>query len=61
VCGTVHRDLSFQRNLPSFSIAVIVMHATSNRLAELRVLIPELSQAIGSAPVGVTTIVQATG
>jgi hypothetical protein len=57
---TVDRNLSFQQNLPSFSIAVIVLHATSNRLAELRVLIPELSKAIESAPVGVATIVRAT-
>ena len=56
---TVDRNLSFQQNLPSFSIAVIVMHATSNRLAELRVLVPELLMAIESAPVGVATIVRA--
>lgn len=57
---TVDRNLSFQQNLPAFSIAVIVLRATSNRLAEVRVLIPELSKAIESAPAGVATIVRAT-
>jgi hypothetical protein len=55
---TVDRDLSLQQNLPSFSISVIVLHATSNPLAELRVLIPEPLMAIESAPVA--TIVQTT-
>ena len=35
---TVDRNLSFQQNLPKFSIAVLVLHAPSNRLADLRLL-----------------------
>jgi hypothetical protein len=35
---TVDRNLSFQQNLPNFNIAVIVLHAPSNRLADLRPL-----------------------
>ena len=32
---TVDRNLSFQQNLPVFDIAVIVLRAKSNRLADL--------------------------
>ena len=31
---TVDRNLSFQQNLPAFAIAVIVLRAPSNRLAD---------------------------
>lgn len=54
---TVDRNLAFQQNLPSFSIAIIVMRAKSNRLAHLRLLMPELLTAIGSAPPGLATVV----
>ena len=37
---TVDRNLSFQQDLDSLSIAVIVLRAKTNRLAELRPLIP---------------------
>jgi hypothetical protein len=39
---TVDRNLSFQQNLPKFNIAVIVLHATSNRLADLKPLGPKI-------------------
>ena len=39
---TVDRNLSFQQNLPKFSIAVLVLHATSNRLADLKLLVPNI-------------------
>lgn len=35
---TVDRNLSFQQNLPKFNIAVLVLHAVSNRLADLKPL-----------------------
>jgi hypothetical protein len=54
---TVDRNLSFQQNLPSFSIAVIVLRAKANRLADLRPLVPNLLAAIDSAPAGIATIV----
>lgn len=38
---TVDRNLSFQQNLPQFDIAVIVLQAASNRLADLKPLVPE--------------------
>ena len=39
---TVDRNLSFQQDLPKFNIAVLVLHATSNRLADLKPLAPEI-------------------
>ncbi len=39
---TVDRNLSFQQNLPEFNIAVLVLHAASNRLADLRPLVPKV-------------------
>ena len=35
---TVDRNLSFQQNLPKVNIAVLVLKATSNRLADLKPL-----------------------
>jgi hypothetical protein len=37
---TVDRNLAFQQSLPKFSIAVLILRAPSNRLSELRALIP---------------------
>jgi hypothetical protein len=49
---TVDRNLSFQQNLVSFSIAVVVLQAQSNRLADLRPLVPNLLSAIESVVPG---------
>jgi hypothetical protein len=46
---TVDRNLSFQQNLGSFSIAVIVLEAKTNRLVDLRALVPKLLTAIEAA------------
>jgi hypothetical protein len=37
---TVDRNLSFQQNLESSSIAVVVLRAKTNRLTDLRPLVP---------------------
>jgi len=44
---TVDRNLSFQQNLPKFNIAVIVLRAKSNRLADLQ---PFTEKIIGNLP-----------
>ncbi|MGP0060872.1 MAG: DUF5615 family PIN-like protein [Beijerinckiaceae bacterium] len=49
---TVDRNLSFQQNLDTFSVAVIVLQAKTNRLADLRPLVPNLLAAIESAAPG---------
>jgi hypothetical protein len=39
---TVDRNLSFQQNLPKFDIAVLVLQAHTNRLADLKPLAPKV-------------------
>ena len=43
---TVDRNLAFQQHLPSFSIAVILITAKSNRIADLIPVVPALSASI---------------
>ncbi|MCE3224190.1 MAG: hypothetical protein K0S58_2370 [Nitrospira sp.] len=52
---TVDRNLSFQQHLPQFSIAVIVLQAPTNRLPDLRPLIPQLYRTVPMAPKGQVT------
>ena len=49
---TVDRNLSHQQNLAVHSIAVVVICARTNRLADLRPLLPELRAALESARPG---------
>jgi len=39
---TVDRNLSFQQNLPQFDILIIVLCSPSNRLADLKPLVPKV-------------------
>ncbi len=43
---TVDRNLSFQLNLPQFNIAVIVLQAPSNRLVDLKILMPKVIDSL---------------
>jgi Domain of unknown function (DUF5615) len=54
---TVDRNLSFQQHMPSFSIAVIVIRARTNRLADLRAMLPQLLAAIDAAQPGVASFI----
>jgi uncharacterized protein DUF5615 len=56
---TVDQHLPFQQALSRFSLAVIVLRAPSNRLTELRGLIPELLAALPVAQRGAVTWVGA--
>jgi len=56
---TVDRNLSFQQNFAALSIAVVVLHARTNRLADLRPLVPKILGAIESAIPGAIKIVAA--
>jgi len=49
---TVDRNLSFQQNIASFRIAVVVLQAKTNRLADLKLLVPRLLSAIESTQPG---------
>lgn len=57
---TVDRNLSHQQDLSSFNIAVVVMVATSNRLIDVRPLIPRVLEVLPSAARGIATIVEMT-
>ena len=46
VLVTVDRNLQFQANTAAQPLAVVVLHAQSNRLADLKPLVPELLQAL---------------
>jgi hypothetical protein len=54
---TVDRNLSSQQNLASFSIGVIVLQAKTNRLTDLRQLVPRLLAAIHSAEPGTVVFI----
>ena len=52
---TVDRSLPFQQDLSRLSIAVIVLRAPSNRLTDLRDLLPQLLAALPVAKRGEVT------
>lgn len=54
---TVDRNLSFQQNFGQVAIAVVVIHAKTNRLADLRKLLTDVLIAIESARPGTVTVV----
>jgi hypothetical protein len=54
---TVDRNLSFQQNLSQFNIAVIVLQAPSNRLADLKPLAPKVLAILATAAKGQATVV----
>jgi len=56
---TVDRNLSFQQNLPQFDIAVIVLQAPSNRLADLKPLTPDVLAILATVTKGQATVVGA--
>ena len=41
---TVDRNLAFQQHIPRFNIAIVVLQAPTNRLKDLRPLLPKLRQ-----------------
>jgi hypothetical protein len=52
---TVDRNLSFQQNVAGFSIAVFVLRARTNRLADLQPLAPDLLTRLAVAMPGTVT------
>ena len=55
---TADRNLSFQQHLPRFNVAVIVLSAASNRLADLRPLVPKILAALPAARAGEVTAIE---
>ncbi len=54
---TVDRNLSSQQNLSNFALAVIVLQAPSNRLADLQPLAPKVLTTLAKAEKGQAIIV----
>jgi hypothetical protein len=52
---TVDRNLAYQQNVAAAGVAVIVLHARTNRERDLLPLAPALLAAIETAPVGQVT------
>ena len=49
---TVDRNVAFQNEVNRFAIAVVVLHAKSNRLSDLRPLVPELLSVLSAVMPG---------
>ena len=49
---TTDQNLSFQQNLAKFNIAVLVLCAPTNRLVDLKTLVPEILATIPTAKIG---------
>lgn len=58
---TVDRKLQHQQNLSTFDIAVVVLVAAGNKLADLRPLMPEVVAVLPTAQRGAATVVRLTG
>ena len=54
---TVDQNLPFQQNLAVLDLAVLVLQAPSNRLADLQVLVPKILAIVDVAPRGTATVV----
>jgi hypothetical protein len=54
---TVDRNLAFQQNLATLPIAIVVLRAKTNRLADLMPLVPGLIDAIETAKPGIVQFV----
>jgi hypothetical protein len=52
VLVTVDRNLAFQQNVATLQIAVVVLRAKTNRLADLMPLVPDLMAAIDTVKPG---------
>jgi hypothetical protein len=55
---TTDRNLAFQQRLANFSIAIVILRARTNRLADLRPLVPKLLQILPTAKRGEVTWVE---
>jgi hypothetical protein len=55
---TVDRKLADQQDLATLQIAVVLLRAQTNRLADLRALVPELLQQLALARAGALTVIQ---
>ena len=57
---TIDRSMTFQQNISRFKLALIVLHAKTNRLEDLKPLVSEVSAEIGKCVGGKTIHVSST-
>jgi hypothetical protein len=55
VLVTVDRNLSSQQQVSSLPLAVVILHAKTNRLTDLRHLVPEILTVLESPRLGTAT------
>lgn len=55
---TADRNLSYQQDVSSFDIAIVVLVAGSNRFEDLRTLMPRVTETLPSAKRRVVTVVE---
>ena len=53
---TVDRNLIFQQSIGALAVSVLVLHGRTNRLADLKPLVPKLLAALENLRSGVTAI-----
>lgn len=56
---TVDRNLSFQQNVSQFAMAVVVLRAPTNRLHDLKPLVPAILLALPTAQPGQVLVLSA--
>lgn len=56
---TVDRNLTFQRHVADLILAVVVLRARTNRLADIKPLVPALLRALSTVQPGTVTVVEA--
>lgn len=54
---TVDRNIVHQQNLSRLPIAVVVLQATTNRLSDLKPLVPRVLESLESAAGGMATLI----
>ena len=57
VLVTMDKNLQFQQNLAAYAIGVILVRARSNRIDDLRPLVPQILDALAGAESGKVRIV----
>ncbi|GAP96736.1 hypothetical protein [Leptolyngbya sp. NIES-2104] len=56
---TVDRNLPSQQNLAQFEIAIVVLAAPSNRLADLQPLVPQILESLPAVVKGTAIVISA--
>lgn len=49
---TVDQNIEFQQNVKAYGVGVVVVHAHTNRLKELRALVPQMLDALSKVTAG---------